>query len=260
MRMLTCALVTILLTLTSTYSYQPQRRGTITITPSAVLTDVGERRRQQPKLTATQLAQYATELIAKRGFDYDFDVCDAVPQSHRTKDGLWNVSNQLLLSTGRKLRVEFTVSNPNQGNALCGECDALIPAIQVTKQEILFVADEKQYRVRRPSTYVLDEVELVDATMKKVLRTWQLPFQAVPIGISADGTKLYVDFYQQEIAIDDLVLELSANGRAAVRARADVGLGDEGTSIDSPPGTDRSFKRFHAGNKTYIVRFVPPCT
>ena len=206
------------------------------------------------------MAQYATELIKTRGFDYAFDVCDAVPQSSRTSSGLWNVPNQLSLSTGRRLKVEFTVSNPNQGEALCGECDALIPAVQVTKQEILFVADEKQYRVQRPATYVLDEVELLDASMKKVLRTWQLPFQNVPVGISADGTKLYVNFYEQQVSIDDLVLELSADGRAAVRVRADAGLPDKGTSIDAPPGTDRSFMRFHAGNKTYIVRFVPPCT
>jgi hypothetical protein len=173
---------------------------------------------------------------------------------------LWNVPNQLLLGTGRKLEVEFTVSNPNRGEALCSECDALIPAVQVTKQEILFVADEKQYRIQRPATYVLNEVELVDASMKTVLRTWELPFQAAPIGISADGTKLYVNFYEQQIPMDDLVLELSADGRTAVRVRADAGLRDEGTRIDSPPGTDRSFMRFHAGNKTYIVRFVPPCT
>lgn len=265
MRIPACALVTMLLALTASYPSQlaaptPQRSRAITITPSAVLADVGERRRQHPEFTASQLAQYATELIKNRGFDYDFDVCDAVPQSYRTKDGLWSVPNQLLLGTGRKVEVEFTVSNPNQGAALCGECDALIPAVQVTKQEILFVADEKQYRVQRPATYVLDEVELVDASMKKVLRTWQLPFQAAPIGISADGTKLYVNFFEQQTPIDDLVLELSADGRTAVRVRVDVGLRDEGTRIDSPPGTDLSFMRFHAGNNTYIVRFVPPCT
>lgn len=263
MRILTFTLVTMLLTLTSSYSSQmvvPQRSRAITIAPSAVLLDIGERRRHQPSLTAAQLAQYGNELIQKRGFDYNFDVCDAVPQRIRTKDGLWNVPNQLLLKTGRKLKVEFTVTNPNTGEALCGECDALIPTVQVTKREILFVADEKQYRVHRPATYVLDEVELVDATMKKVLRTWQLPFQNVPVGISADGTKLYMNFYEQQVSIDDLVLELSADGRAAVRVRADAGLVDKGTSIDAPPGTDRSFMRFQAGNKTYIVRFVPPCT
>jgi len=131
MRILACTLATMLLTLTSSYPAQivvPQRSRTITITPSAVLLDIGERRRKQPELTAAQLAQYGNELIEKRGFDYNFDVCDAVPQSNRTKDGLWNVPNQLLLTTGRRLKVEFTVTNPNTGEALCGECDALIPA------------------------------------------------------------------------------------------------------------------------------------
>src|SRR5689334_20571634 len=127
MRLLTCALVTMLLT-SQVVVPTPQRRRAITIIPSAMLLDVGQRRRQHPELTAAQLAQYATELIETRGFDYAFDVCDAVPQSFRTNLGLWNVPNQLSLSTGRKLKVEFTVSNPNQGAALCGECNALIPA------------------------------------------------------------------------------------------------------------------------------------
>jgi hypothetical protein len=57
----------------------------------------------------------------------------------------------------------------------------------------------------------LDEAALVDGTMTKVLRTWQLPYQSVPVGISPDGTKLYVEFYEHEL--DALVLELLEDGR-----------------------------------------------
>ena len=112
---------------------------------------------------------------------------------------------------------------------------------------------------RTPWSACLDEAELVDASMKKVLRTWQLPYQTVPAGISADGAKLYLDFYTQ-FPLEDLLLELSEDGRLAFRARAEVGLHDDGERIESPAGSDLSFLRFQAGGKTYIVRFLAPCT
>ena len=263
MRLLACALVTTLLTLTSVYSYQPPpRTQTLVVTPSNVLSDVAERKQQQPSLTASQLAQYANELVEKRGFDYDFDVCDAVAQRYRTKAPAWSVRNNLALSNGGKLSVEFEVGNPTEPDSLCGECSTQLPTVQVTKDELLLVADGKQYRVRRPATFILDEVELVDASMKKVLRTWQLPYQSVPIGISADGAKLYLHIYQFEL--DDLVLELSEDGKVAFRARAEIGLRDEGEWIENLPThaakTKLGFRRYQAGNKKYIVRFIPPCT
>jgi hypothetical protein len=253
-KILACALVTMLLTLTSSYS---QRFRTLTITPSNVRLDVAERKQRQPKLTASQLAQYANELVKERGFDYYFDVCNAVPQRYRTKAVAWQVPNEMSLSNGRKLSTEFTVLNP--GESLCSECWAAVPALQVTKDEILFVSEGKHYRVRRSADFLLGEAALLNASMKKVVRTWQLPFQSVPAGISADGTKLYLDF-NTEFGLEDLVVEFSADGRLAWRARAEICLRDDGEWIKSPAGSKLSFRRYRAGNKKYIVRFVPPCT
>lgn len=263
MRLLACALITTLLTLTSVYSYQPPSRArTLVVTPSNVLSGVAQRKQQQPAIIASELAQYANELVEKRGFDYNFDVCRAVQQRFRTKAPTWTVRNNLSLSDGRKLSVEFEVENPAEPEALCGECYTQIPSVQVTKHELLLVADGKQYRFRRPATFILDQAELVDASMKKVLRTWQLPYQTVPIGISADGEKLYLHIYQYEL--DDLVLELSESGKVAFRARAEIGLRDEGEWIENLPThaakTRLGFRRYQAGNKKYIIRFDPPCT
>jgi hypothetical protein len=263
MRLLVCALVMTLLTSTSVYSYQPLQARTLVVTPANVLQEVYQRKQQQPSITASQLAQYANELVENRGFDYDFDVCHAVPRGVRTKAPKWTVRNNLSLSNGRKLSMEFAVDNPNEAyGSLCGECSTQIPSSRVTKHEILLVADGKQYRVRRPATFILDEAELVDASMEKVLRTWQLPYQTVPIGVSPDGAKLYLYIYQYEL--DDLVLELSEGGNVAFRDRAEVGLRDEGEWIENLPRhaakTKLGFRQYHAGNKKYIVRFIPPCT
>ena len=124
------------------------------------------------------------------------------------------------------------------------------------------VAEDKHYRVRRPKSFYLDEAQLVDASLKKVLRTWQLPYQSMPAGISADGTKLYVNFYSGS-GLDDLVLELSVNGPPQFRDRA-VMKSNEGKFIEDHPKDPNngylSFMSFRVGEKTYRVRFSAPCT
>src|SRR5688500_19542750 len=89
-----------------------------------------------------------------------------------------------------------------------------LPAVQVTAKEMVLIAEGKRFRVRRPASFTLDKVELVDAGMKKVSRTWQLPYQTIPIGISPDSLKLYLEFFTQ-YKLDGLVLELSEDGAIA---------------------------------------------
>jgi hypothetical protein len=38
----------------------------------------------------------------------------------------------------------------------------------------------------------LEEIELVDETMKRVIRKWEVPNETYPLGISADGRTLYL--------------------------------------------------------------------
>src|SRR6185503_426683 len=134
--------------------------------------------------------------------------------------------------------------------------------LQVTDKEMVLLAAGNRHRVKRPAAFVLDEVYLVDATLKKVLRTWQLPYQAVPVGMSADGTKLYVDFYKGN-NLDDLVLEVSENGPPQFRDRAVI-KSSEGKTIEDhpkdPSNAYLSFMTFRADENTYHLKFTAPCT
>ena len=155
---------------------------------------------------------------------------------------------------------DFAIENPYE--SLCGECWASVPSLQVTNKEMALIAEGKRYRVRRPPSFILDEAQLVDETLKKVLRTWQLPYQAVPIGISADGTKLYLDFYT-DYELDHLVLEVSENGPPQFRDRAVI-KSTEGKSIEDhpkdPTNAYLSFVSFRVGEKSYRIKFSAPCT
>jgi hypothetical protein len=210
-----------------------------------------------------ELAAYANELVAKRGFDYYFDVCDIIPKAKRNRGSPAQAIEQphkLTLLDGTKREFNFKI--PDLGEGLCGECWSYVPIAHITKKQMTLVVEGMQYRIRRPKSFLLDEAELVDETRKRVLRTWQMPFGTIPSGISPDGTKLYLESYDQH-AVEGLLLELSESGHLKFRSREDVQLQGKGEWLEHPEdplNAYLSFMRFKVVNKSYIIRFSAPCT
>ena len=231
----------------------------LSIKPSNVIREVSDRARQPPFLGPVELAAFGNDLIARKGFDYEFDTCDIL---NRPQNGPPEIVRNypMTLTDGGKLTFRFTIKNPNE--SLCGECWTSIPGQQVTIKEMALISEGKQYRVRRPRSFVLDEAHLVDETLQRVFRTWQFPYQAMPVGISVDGTKLYLAFYPGN-DLDHLVLEVSENGPPQFRDRAVI-KSSEGKFIENHPKDPTngylSFMSFRVGEKTYRVKFSAPCT
>jgi len=176
------------------------------VTPANIVSDISNKRKQQPSLASKELAIYANQLLEEKGFDYLFDVCDIVKRPNRIPSLSTAVRPfTMTRADGGKFTLKFILGSSL--DALCGDCSASrIPSVQVTRKEMVVIAEGKRYRLWRPAAFVLDEAELVDKTMKKVQRRWQLPYQAAPAGISPDGTKLYLDFYTED-ELEGLVLE-----------------------------------------------------
>lgn len=254
--MMLSAVFLIVALLTSTVSYQRP----VNISSSNILQELAERKKKQPAITSRELALIGNELLQKRGFDYMFDVCDILSERSRTSTTPITASHTLSLTNGAKRNFKFNVAG--EGEGLCGECGSMIPAVQVTRKEMVLIADGKRYRLKRPASFILDEAELVDASMKKVLRTWQSPYQTFPLGISPDASTLYLEFWPQH-QLDGVVLALSENGTLAFRDRSEVKLVEGKVIEDHPKDPNNaylSFKRFDTDNKTYIIRFSAPCT
>lgn len=148
--------------------------------------------------------------------------------------------------------------------ALCGECAFHIPLLRVTKRQLLVVSDGKQYLVRRPPGFFLKEISLVDSSMKRTIRTWEVPLDSDLAGISEDGTRIYLDLYNNytEDLFNKVVVEVSGS-TIRFRARSEVAARD-GESVKDYPTDPRdaylTFKRFRIGNRQYIIRYHFPCT
>lgn len=233
------------------------------IRPSTIINEVRDRLKKQPNLSAKELAYYANQLLDYKGFNYEFDVCEIIGINQPKKLPIpptVTYSHAMVQSDGENITLRFVSEDP--GGAPCGECFSPIPSLQVTQQEMVVISEGKRYRLKRPDAFALDEAALVDTTMKKVLRMWQLPYQTVPIGISPDGTKLYLEL--QEQLLDAIVLELSEEGRLQFKVRNELDLQGKGEGIENHPKDPKnaylSFIRFRAGGKSYIVKYSAPCT
>ena len=126
---------------------------------------------------------------------------------------------------------------------------------------MVVVAEGRRYRLERPPGFLLSEASLVDDSLKRVLRTWQLPYQTTPLGLSPDRTKLYVPLpnFDDEGWDDKLAVEISDAGVRFV-TRAGLSLPKHEQVTDAPEREGVSLVRYGAGRQSYVLRFTDPCT
>jgi hypothetical protein len=235
------------------------------IVPSSLLTFIERRAQEQPGISPKELAAYANTILAHEGFNYEFDACEIGRAGKHGVDapGASEGQTYLLPMTSVKgEKITFRVASVNM-EGLCGECFFRIPCLKVTKRDMLMVSKGRRYSLKRSHQMRLDEMSLVDETMKRVLLTWQVPYQTVPLGVSEDGRKLYLNLtYRENEAKEKLVLEISETG-LRIEARDALGL-KKGEWIEEHPKDPKnsylSFMRFQAGGQSYIIRFSGPCT
>jgi len=231
-----------------------------------------------PGASAERITAYANSALQKYGYIYKVHSCDFLdskklePLNPGHDPTLIYILPFDLARGGRR-----AYKIPVQGGP-CADCYALIPALSFSAQKILAVLDGKKYSLKRPAEFRLEEMELVDETMKRVIRKWETPDETFPIGISADGRTLYlpVEFTESDHnAIGWLLwkegkkiyqssaLAISPSGiRFEVAAKALAGQESEDI-LDFPEDPDNvylGYKRFRVKGKTYIIRFSYPCT
>lgn len=251
----------------------------------STLTDTVRRKvAQHPNWSAAEITAYANQLLQQRGFNYEFDICDYLvsrkitPLSRNTLDDSPIKDYRLTFSLQGQATKTFRVKVDDGGP--CGECFADIPATLVTARTLHAVVKGATYPLQRPANFRLDEIALVDETMRKVMRKWESPSQSSPLGISPDGQTIYlpVEFSDADLEAVRRLLEgenklrkpypssLLAISPSGLRfeVAAPILRRQQMETLNPPLGLAKDgyevFKRFRIGKQTYILRYSAPCT
>ena len=226
--------------------------------------------RAESDISPAALAAYGNALVARSGLDFMFDACGvwkANPNAPRAPAvSEWaRVFTYTLRRAGgadEKFQLVGDVFLNDLTGGMCGECLFEVPALRVSKTEMHVVAEGgRRFLLERPAGFLLQEAGLVDEPSEKVRRTWQLPYQTTPLGLSPDRTKLYVPLPNfDDVEWDDkLAVEISGAGVRLV-ARAGLSLPKYERTADAPGREGVSLIRYGAGRQSYVLRLTDPCT
>lgn len=247
-----------------------RRAAGVLVTPANVFDAMYFRERADSDISTAALAAYGNSLVARRGLDFGVDAC-AVMEADKSAPAAPEVSEsaRVFAYTMRRVgggRARFRLiadvfGDPPGPN--CGECYFAVPALRVTRAEMIVVAGGRRHRLARPDAFLVAEASLLDDSLRGVRRAWQLPYQAEPLGLSADRARLYLplpDF--DDVTWDDkLALELSGAGvRFVPRARLRLPAGERLTGPAAVAESGATLTRFGAGRQSYVIRVNPPCT
>ena len=271
----------------SSVSRVPLRR----VRPSYLLRRINRELDRHPSMPISQFVAEANSEIARQGFDYEFEVNGFLserqvrplvplnPNDSQTEPYEFNLTT----IQGAEVHLQMDVDIME---GPCGERYTLIPAVHVTNQEMELVVDSRHYSVKRPSGFGLEQMQLVDEKTKRTLRTWELPFYSEALGVSLDGSTLFLlpnfNIYASKQAVSlrpvaasmPMIVDLQVANRAPqlILAVSDRGvqfaIKDELIERETSELLDDrdpnlpyvGYRRFHVGNKSYVVRFQWPCT
>jgi hypothetical protein len=222
--------------------------GVPVLQPSDILEVLRKYRSEHAELTVKDIAEYGNSILPEKGFNYWIDVAALNEKKEKHAEAkiiseeYYSYPYEMTLADGKKQK--FRLVAPRHDSCCCGYYYADLPVSHITENDISFVSDGKIYTVRRPADLGHNEVyALVDENnLTGEIRKWQVPVEGYPLGISEDGTKLYV-----EGAFDDIYLEISPEGSFRFIPKAEVISG-------------KGCMKFKVAGKAYFVRYSAPCT
>jgi hypothetical protein len=249
------------------------------ITESTIVFDLIKKKKQNPKMTDRQLADFANELLAKKGFNYNLGMWELFDKNSPKKEFPENMKEYVI-----NFPFEFTMSDKSKKwfqieakRDLRNECtDGTTPAFPLTwatKNQAAVISEGKSYTLKIPKEFFGLTITLVDTkTKKKALQTWLLPdsygiSEDNLVGISADGKKIYLSVkdsyvidYDNPPTVKELALELSSDGKIKFVPKSGVKQKLKVKYLSSKMNFDLGdlLMRVNIGNKIYY--FAVPDT
>jgi hypothetical protein len=227
--------------------------------PSDLIADVAKKKESEPKITPQQLADYANERLAAVGFNYHIDPCDIESNKTEIKFPLAEYGEVFhvypFTGVGGK-SAQLMAKEP--GDAPCG-CWLELPLTKASDRYLEVVTNKGVVQIGTENKFLVETVELVDPTLKKMLRKWLVFHGGEPAGISLDGKSVYMD-----LEIEEILVETAADGtlRFVPSSSPDIITKhvDLKTFPKDPENDYLGFRQFTKGKLKYTIKFSHVCT
>lgn len=222
---------------------------------------LAEKKTANPKIKPEELAAFANDLLTKKGLNYEFEflpqICNAVAE--RRKKLKPNEPNKI----GGKFNLQpkegdaTNIFIPNIESAPCGKCFLTLPVVAADDKEFIALIQNRNTGFLRTDGFSLNEIALIDAKdLNKIIRRWTIPFAATPLGVSADGLRLFLPLPAKNL--DELVLIVFENGVIEFVKRADAEIKDLPTEMKNNAAPFK-FLSFGAAENQRILKFKEKC-
>jgi hypothetical protein len=226
--------------------------------PSSLISDIEALAGRKPASTAGALAALANTKLATSGFEFETDPCDmeSTPTTDKYPGEYGGVYHVYKINEGPGKERSFLAREP--GDAPCG-CWLNLPVTAATQKRLVLVSDGGPFEIKPPKKLLLEEAMLVDASLRKVVRTWVVPNGGPPDGISTDGKKLYI-----AIEKTPLLLEIADTGMLRFIPRKTPAVITKFTDLTKYPKDRQNdylgFRRFTKGKIIFTIKFSNVCT
>jgi hypothetical protein len=232
--------------------------------------EIEKKRIENPKISTKDLANFANKLIPKYGINFWIDLADLIEKKTKSEeieelpDDFARFNLTLTLSNNSKKKL--IIDSPRD-SCCCGYAYADFPVSNITSKQITLIIEGKPNKIRRTKdiSFSQEHILIDNKTKSKKIRSWQVPFETQPYGISIDGTKLYIEYDPYEI-----LLEISENGNLKFVPKNSPKIITNGKDLRrfSQPEVGEIFRKsgetglmlFKSKEKNFIIDFPYVCT
>ena len=241
-----------------------------------ILREIANYKRSKSSAGIQEITDYANSLLPKYGFQYDLDferIITRKTKQRQTKptkipgdDGEY-VRFDLDVVSIDGAKKKLPVVAPADSSCCCGYYYTPICVTKITAKELTVVIDAQEVVIARPTEIPIVQEYIFGKERPKLtkLRSWEVPYETYPYGVSTDGKKLYV-----KTDFDDLLLEIAETGELRFVPTRTEGIVANGEDLNKlpPPKVGEILRksgefglmRYMLNGIPYIVEFPYPCT
>ena len=242
------------------------------ISPSSIISDIRQKKKTNLQISGKELAVFANQILAAKGFNFSFDISELFNQKSPPKEYppgkrelIINFPFEFSLIDNRKKTFTLTAKK-NLRNGCYDESFPAFPLLQATKGTVTVMVKGNPIKLKMPDEFHQLSVFLLGSkTTQKIIQNWILPYnyglsESNFVGISGDGAKLYLkveDAYLPELEknrqITELALEISPDGKIRFVSMSEVKKKYKWETLNSPTEVNDYLVRVTINAKSFIL-------